>query len=169
MTGMRQGELFALQWDDIDLDAATLSVRRTAVRLGGAVSIGEPKTARSKRLINLPEIAVEALRDRRKDMLAEGNADSPWVFCAPEGGILQASNVLQRSYYPLLVSAKLPRIRFHDLRHTAATLLLATKVHPKVVQERLGHAKIATTLDTYSHVLPSMQEDATDHLDRMFK
>jgi len=90
------------------------------------------------------------------------------VFCDTDGNPLRKSNLLRRSFFPLLEKAKVPRIRFHDLRHTAATLLLSQGVHPKVVQERLGHSQISLTLDTYSHVLPSMQKEATAKLDALF-
>ena len=100
-------------------------------------------------------------------MMAEGNA-GPWVFCDKNGGPLRKSNLTRRDFKPLLKAAGLPPIRFHDLRHTAATLLLAQGVHPKIVQERLGHSQISITLDTYSHVLPSMQRDAAQRLDDLF-
>ncbi len=99
--------------------------------------------------------------------MAEGHGGVEWVFCDIDGGPLRKSNVIRRSFRPLLQSAGVPAIRFHDLRHTAATLLLAQGVHPKVVQERLGHAQIAMTLDTYSHVLPSMQREAAEQLDAL--
>jgi integrase len=91
-----------------------------------------------------------------------------WVFCDVLGGPIRASNVLRRSFLPLLKRAGLPRIRFHDLRHTAATLMLRQGIHPKIVQERLGHSQIAMTMDIYSHVLPSMQREAADRLDVVF-
>lgn len=99
-------------------------------------------------------------------MFAEGHA-SDWIFCDSNGGLLRRSNFLRRSYLPLLRAAGVPKIRFHDLRHTAATLLLLQGVHPKVVQERLGHATISITLDTYSHVLPSLQREAAEKLDAL--
>lgn len=101
-------------------------------------------------------------------MLAEGHAASPWMFCDTQGGLLRRQNVMRRSFKPILKNAELPDIRFHDLRHTSATLLLAAGVPAKVVQERLGHAQISLTLDTYSHVLPSMQQEAAGKLDRLF-
>jgi integrase len=99
-------------------------------------------------------------------MLAEGHVGG-YVFCDTDGGPIRKSNLVRRSFKPLLIEAKLPDIRFHDLRHTAATLLLAQEIHPKVVQERLGHAQVLITLDTYSHVLPSMQKDAAARLDQL--
>ena len=93
----------------------------------------------------------------------------PFVFCDTAGGPLRKSNLIRRSFHPLLDRAELPRIRFHDLRHTAATLLLTSGVHPKVVQERLGHSQISVTLDTYSHVVPSLQEAAAAELDALLQ
>jgi integrase len=152
-------------------------VRHTITDTG---ELTEPKTTKSRRLIQLPEFAVKALWAHRKAMLAEGNAASPFVFCDTRGGWLRRQNVLRRSFRPLLKAtkvaiaesndeeaAKFPLIRFHDLRHTAATLMLTSGVHAKVVQEILGHANIAITLDTYSHVLPSMQKDAAAQMNRL--
>lgn len=100
-------------------------------------------------------------------MLAEGHPHG-LVFCDTQGGPVWKSNLVRRSFLPLLKRAGLPRIRFHDLRHTAATLLLLQGVHPKVVQERLGHSQISITLDTFSHVLPSMGREAAAKLDALF-
>ena len=126
----------------------------------------EPKTDKGRRRVDLPAFAVAALREHRKRMLAEGHP-GPLVFCDSEGKPIRKSNLLRRSFFPLLKEAKVPRIRFHDLRHTAATLLLSQGVHPKIVQERLGHSQISLTLDTYSHVLPSMQKEAAAKLDKL--
>ena len=167
-TGMRQGELLGLQWPDIDLAQTTLSVKRTLINISGTPTTGEPKSTAGRRAITLPEIAVQALRDHRKRMLAEGLTASPWVFCDTKGGPIHKQNLVRRSFKPLLKEAELPDIRFHDLRHTAATLLLAKGVHPKVVQERLGHSSVNLTLDTYSHLMPALQRDAADKLDELF-
>jgi integrase len=148
-TGMRQGELFNLRWDDVDLEAGVLRVRGT-------------KTARSRRTVTLSETALEALRSHLERQLVEiDRAGSLWrenglVFATEIGTSLNRHNLTQRSFKPLLERAELPPIRFHDLRHTCATILLSQGVHAKFVQELLGHATIAITLDTYSHVLPSM-------------
>lgn len=167
-TGLRQGELLGLQWTDIDLKAARLSVNHILeeATTKGSPRLAEPKTATSRRRVDLPKLAVAALRQHRRRMLADGHVGG-YVFCDTDGGPIRKNNLTRRSFKPLLVAAKLPDIRFHDLRHTAATLLLAQEVHPKVVQERLGHAQINITLDTYSHVLPSMQKEATARLDRV--
>jgi integrase len=100
-------------------------------------------------------------------MLADGLASSEWIFCDTCGGQLRRSNVIRNSFKPILKRAQLRNIRFHDLRHTSATLLLAQGIHPKIVQERLGHSQISLTLDTYSHVLPTMQVEAAAKLDRL--
>jgi integrase len=105
-------------------------------------------------------VAIEALRERRKAALADGESSSEWVFSDLGGGPLRKSNLIRRSFKPLLRQAGLPDIRFHDLRHTSATLLLARGTNPKIVQEMLGHARVGLTLDTYSHVTPSMQHEA---------
>jgi integrase len=102
-------------------------------------------------------------------MRAEGKPPDGFVFTAPEGGPLRKSNLRRRSFEPLLQRAGLPRIRFHDLRHTAASLLLAEGVHPKVVQEILGHSTVSMTLDTYSHTTPAMHREAVATLDRVLE
>lgn len=164
-TGLRQGELLGLKWEDVDFDRAALHVRHTLHELNGRLWIGEPKTSRARRQIDLPVIAIVALRDHRQKMLIEG--PDGLVFCDTQGGPLRKSNLVRRSFLPLLKRAGLPAIRFHDLRHTAATLLLAQGVHPKIVQERLGHSQISLTLDTYSHVLPGMGREAASKLDAL--
>lgn len=167
-TGMRLGELMGLQWGDVDLEAGAIQVRRTLQEVGGKFSLVETKTKKSKRKVDLPKLAVDALHEHRKRQLAAGHLAGGYVFTDTAGGHLRRSNVHRYSYKPLLKRAGLPTIRFHDLRHTAATLLLLDGVHPKIVQERLGHSKIGVTLDTYSHVLPTMQKEAAARLDRMF-
>lgn len=174
MTGMRQGELLGLRWQDVDLAAGSLSVRRTLVRTSQGWSWAEPKTAKGRRTIALPDLAVEALRQHRVRQLEERlRAGGLWddldlVFPNHTGRPLERQNVVKRSFRPLLARAGLPAIRFHDLRHSAATLLLSLGEHPKVVQERLGHSTIGVTMDTYSHVLPDMQRKAASKLDALF-
>lgn len=160
-TGLRQGELIGLKWSDVDLSSGSISVQRTVHELSGKLCINEPKTSKGRRQVTIPDIAIIALLKHRDDMLKEKN-DVEWVFCDTSGKIVRATNMRHRSFYPLLIKAGVPKIRFHDLRHTAATILLSQGVHPKIVQERLGHAQIAITLDTYSHVLPTMQKDAAE-------
>lgn len=164
--GMRQGELFGLHWPDIDFASESLVVQRSIEELDGKLRIKEPKTAAGRRRIPLPKIAVTALHEHRKRMLAEGNAGGP-VFCDTRGSYLRKGNVLRRSYRPAVKRAGVPEIRFHDLRHSCATLLLMSGENPKVVAERLGHARVEVTLNTYSHVLPTMQTGAAEKLDRL--
>lgn len=165
--GFRQGELFALKWPDIDLAKATVSVQRNLVEISGKISEDTPKEDDSVHLVAIGPTSVRALKEHKKAMLAEGNSASTYVFCAPEGGALRKSNFRRRSFNALLKKSGVPRIVFHSLRHTCASLLLSEGVHPKVVQERLGHADIRVTMDTYSHVLPTMQREAANLLDAL--
>jgi integrase len=183
-TGMRQGELFGLQWPDIDLDERSVFVQRQLEEVNGKLALTEPKSAKGRRRVELPVFAVDALLRHKALMLAEGYLEGP-VFCDTQGGWLRKSNFIRQVFRPLIRKAnehacrqaaekgekpvRLANIRFHDLRHTAATLLLAQGVHPKVVQERLGHSQISLTLDTYSHVLPTMQKEAAAKLDGLFR
>jgi integrase len=163
-TGMRRGELLGLKWSDVDLENSRISIRRTLTRTdnGKRVALGDPKTKKSRRTIRLTRQTVEAFRSHLQRQLREieeaGDLyeDQGLVFTTETGTPINPSNLRQRSLAPLLRKAGLPHIRFHDLRHTCATLLFGKGVHPKFVQELLGHASIATTLDTYSHVMPDM-------------
>ncbi|MGI9047856.1 MAG: site-specific integrase [Rubrobacteraceae bacterium] len=161
--GLRIGELLALRWQDVDLEAsgATLYVRRTKSTAKGGPVFTTPKNGKG-RSIKLTRQAVEALKAHRATQNVERlKAGSLWqdhglVFCTHGGKPLDSHNVARTSFKPLLKRAVLPDIRFHDLRHTCATLLLSRGHHPKLVQELLGHASVALTLDRYSHVLPGM-------------
>jgi integrase len=165
-TGMRQGELLALKWTDVDLEAGKVSVRRTLTRESGHYTLGEPKTKKSRRTIKLTGAATEALRSHLSHQMADMDRlgdlyrDQGLVFTTDSGAMLNPSNIRNRNLRRLLRQAELPAIRFHDLRHTCATLLLSKSVHPKIVQEMLGHATVAITLDTYSHVLPGIGDQA---------
>jgi len=168
-TGLRLGELLALHWEDVDLERGLVSVRRTLENVSGT-TFREPKTAKGRRAVPVGPTVVERLRRLRRRQLEHSLAAGPsWqerglVFAASDGGLLSGF-ALRRAFYRLLSQAGLPRVRFHDLRHTHASLLLARGVHPKVVSERLGHATVGITLDTYSHVLPTLQEQAARDLD----
>ncbi len=170
-TGMRQGELFGLRWADVDLDAATLSVRQAVQWLKGGPVCTQPKTARSRRSISLTRRAIAALRQHRvrqaEERLKIGQAwrDGGLVFTNIVGGPLEPHNVVRRSFQPVLARSGLPRVRFHDMRHTAATILLAQGVHPNLVSEMLACPSISLTLDTYSHVIPTMHAAAADAMD----
>jgi len=170
-TGMRQGELLALRWRDVDLQTGMVQVRTTLQRSKDGFVFSEPKTDRSRRQVALTKVAVAALRRQRiaqaEERLRLGGMweDNDLVFANELGKPIEAGNLLRRSFWPLLERVGLSRIRFHDLRHTAATLMLGRGVHPKVVAEMLGHSQIAVTLDLYSHVTPTMQREATAALD----
>jgi integrase len=149
-----------------DLEEGTLRVRRTLTTAKGGPVLGAPKTKGSRRTVKLTQSAVKALRGHLKRQLEEiDSAGSLWrenglIFASESGHPLDRRNVTTHRFKPLLKEAGLPQIRFHDLRHTCATLLLTKNVNPKVVSEMLGHASVAITLDTYSHVLPIMQDSA---------
>jgi integrase len=159
--GLREGELLGLRWDDVDLEAGTLSVRRTLSETRTGPIFEQPKNGKG-RSIQLTNTAAEALRTHRKRQNEERLRLSPFwedhglIFPSQKGTTMNAKNLTARSFKPVLERAGLPDIRLHDLRHTCATLLLFKGVHPKLVHELLGHATIAITLDTYSHVLQGM-------------
>lgn len=173
LTGMRRGELLALIWDDVDLDRAALAVRRSlTIDRDRHWIIGEPKTAAGRRAVALPASCVAALRRHRVRQTARrlsiGDLWQPTGLVFDRGdGTLLHPNVALATFGRLTKAAGLPHIRFHDLRHTSATLALADGVHPKIVSERLGHSSVAMTLDRYSHVSLNMQRDAADRLDRL--
>ena len=182
-TGMRRGELLGLKWQDVNLDEGTLQVRRTLSRLptqmgrdrGDLYVEAEPKTKRSRRNIALAGFTIEALKqhhlrqEEMKRLVGDMWEEHDYVFCTPLGKHLNPGHAVLVQLKILLEKAGLPEIRFHDLRHSAATLLLSMGVHPKVVQEILGHSEISMTMDTYSHVLPTMQKDAMVKLNQAFR
>lgn len=163
-TGMRKGEILALQWKHFDSANATLSVQQTIEVTKGNIKLKEPKTKTSRRLITLPQFVVVLLR-KHKIQQKPNTLD---LITPGIKHILLYPSVLEKVYFADVERLKLPHIRFHDLRHTHATILLSMGENPKVVQERLGHANIATTLNTYSHVLPSMQKNTADKLNDVF-
>ncbi len=164
--GMRSGELLGLSWRAVDLDAGAVRVWASLQRTDAGLTLLEPKTARSTRQIDIEPRVVAALRRHRtaqlQERLAAGAAwrDDDRVFCDQIGGPLDGRELLRSWFRPLLAKAGLPPVRFHDLRHSYASIALARGVHPKVVQEAMGHSTISVTLDTYSHVVPSLQRDA---------
>jgi integrase len=169
-TGMRRGELLALRWKDVDLDRGVLAV--TGSLQGESrptLSIATPKSGKS-RTVALGTVAVTALREHRKrqvqDQLLVGSewCDLGLVFSTAFGDFLSPTT-LRLALRRTLTRASLPTIRFHDLRHSAATLMLSRGVHPKMASEMLGHSTIAITLDLYSHVTANMQRQAADAID----
>ena len=173
-TGMRQGELLGLRWQDIDLDRGVCRVVQAVPTVHNGIEFTPPKTASGRRTIALDNTCVVALREHRtrqnERRLATGAAWQDYDLVIPStiGTPLNNSNVYHR-FIKLTAEAGLPRIPFHGLRHTHATLLMQAGVHPKVVSERLGHADISLTLSTYSHVLPQMQEEAAAIFDVVMK
>lgn len=167
-TGLRQGELLGLQWEDLDLRKGTLTVKRALKELNGKLLVGEPKSKSARRTVTLPTKTVEVLKQHRKEQLQHGLMGTGYVFTDTQSGAVYPQNMMRRSFKPLLKKAGVPVIRFHDLRHTHATILLQQDVNPKLVQERLGHTTINLTLDTYSHVLPNMQRGVAEKLNALF-
>jgi integrase len=177
-TGMRQGELLALHWSDIDLDAGTIAVRKSLLeirkRYMEALNLDQPltrtitKSKTGRRTVDLPFESINVLREHRERMLAEG-LNSEWVFVSSEGTPIRKSNLINKSLKPLLAKAGLPHFPFHALRHTHATLLFSLKTHPKLVQQRLGHSQVQLTLDTYTHAVPSLNHEVANQLQSLFE
>lgn len=165
-TGMRQGELFALRWSDVDLPRRTIYVQRSAQEVESEITFVEPKTTLSRRRIALSNVAVDALK-RRRALANREDRTSELVFPSERGYVLRKSNFQRKDWDPIRIASGVPSARFHDLRHTAASLLLMEGVHPKVVSEMLGHASIQLTLDTYSHLIPTLQATAALAFDRV--
>ncbi|GHO88054.1 tyrosine-type recombinase/integrase [Dictyobacter formicarum] len=173
-TGMRKGELLALHWKDVDLEARRLKVRYTVMPLTsyGYVET-EPKTDSSKRTIMLPAFVIDVLKQHRAALLEQRlQAGTQWeekglVFPNATGNYTNPST-LHKHFKKLLKDASLPDMRFHDLRHSAATLLLCMGIPAKVVQEILGHSDIKMTMNVYSHVLPAMHQEVVDKMDNLF-
>jgi integrase len=174
-TGLRQGELLGLRWEDVELGGATLRVRHTlqppGFPKGAPARLTPPKTRRSLRGVHLPRSAVQALLRHQELQDAErARANASWqdrglVFPNTLGGYADYTNLMPRHFKPLLRKAGLPNIRFHDLRHTCATLLFTRGVHPKIVSEVLGHSSVSITLDVYSHVIPGLGDAAALAMD----
>jgi integrase len=172
--GPRQGELLGLKWEDIALDRGLPQVRRTLSGTnGGEPVFSDPKTAKGRRSVKLTARAVEALKRHRERQLKEREEvaglwqNHDLVFPTQVGTPMSRHNLVARSFKPLLKRAGLPEIRFHDLRHTCATLMLAVGANPKVAQEALGHANVTITLDTYSHLLPNMQDEVAEKVNEL--
>ena len=161
-TGLRQGEVLGLHKEDVDLKSGVIQVRHQITYvLGDGLHITEPKTEASRRPVTLPETALNVLKTYLKDFKGD-----KLIFTTRSGRPISPRNIV-RHFKSVIAAEGLPEIRFHDLRHTHATLLLAAGVHPKIVQERLGHSSITLTLDTYSHVIPSLQTEAADQFEEI--
>jgi integrase len=165
-SGARPGELFALTWPDVDFPGGFISISKSLEDIDGILRVKTVKTPKGRRRIELSTDTMAVLAEHRKAMFAAGFIDGP-VFCDTEGGYLRLSNLHRTSLKPLLTKAGLPGVSLYALRHTCATLLLLANESAKVVSERLGHSSITLTLDTYSHVLPTMQRRAADVMGRI--
>jgi integrase len=172
-TGMRRGELLGLKWEDVNLDRGTIQVRRSVSVVRGGLIFVPPKSAKGKRNIALTSRVVKVLKEHQvvqdKERLRADWQENGLIFPTIVGTPMYPHRLVQRYFKKLLRKADLPNVRFHDLRHTCATLLLTKGVHPKIVQEMLGHSSIIITLDTYSHVLPNMQSEAVRAMDSFFE
>ena len=174
-TGMRRGEILGLSWSAVDLDVGRLSVVQTLVNLDNKPTIRkEAKTASGHRSVELDRDTVEVLRQHRRRQAQERlRAGSAWqdhglVFCR-ENGTSDKPQRVTRVFKAKSAAAGLPQIRFHDLRHTWATLALSTGGHPKIVSQRLGHSSISITLDLYSHVTPGMDKEIAEQVAALFR
>ncbi len=170
-TGLRRSELLALRWSHIDLDLATLSVVETLHQLHNREFVfRQPKSKKGRRLIALPSSLALLLRDHKakqeldRMLLGKPLLPNDLVFSNPDGSPLQPDGIT-KAFTRIARSIGLYGVRFHDLRHTHATLMLWQGIHPKIVSERLGHSSIAITLDTYSHVMPGLQEAAAQRFE----
>jgi integrase len=169
-TGMRRGEILALRWKNVDLDRAVLHVVESVEQTKGGIRFKPPKNGRT-RAVTLPAFAVRELRrlkiEQAQELLRIGiRQSSDTLLCGRADGDPHQPNSLTYEFARFIADMKdMPRVRFHDLRHSHATQLLATGCHPKIAQERLGHAGVSITLDLYSHVTATMQADAAERVD----
>lgn len=172
--GLRRGEGLGLRWADIDLEQRQLRVTQALTQVAGRMSLGEPKTTRSRRTLPLTPGLVGLLKAHRARQLEDRLRAGPrWqnsglVFTSTNGGPTHPRNAL-RSFYAMLERGRLPRMRLHDLRHSAASFLLASGVSPRVAMDVLGHSQIAVTMDLYSHLLPGALEDAVGKADSLMR
>ena len=166
-TGARLGELLGLQWRDLDLDAGVMTVLRTLIEVNGHHEFGEPKTRRSRRRIDLPRYVVDALKAHRSRQAATPHP-ATLVFSDASGKPLRRSNFTRRVWHKLLDEAKLPRVKFHSLRHSHITTLLAEGAPLTAVSERVGHSRTSMTTDVYAHAVEGMQRELANTLDRIY-
>jgi integrase len=173
-TGMRRGEIMGLKWDDIDLNTGCLTLRRAVIQIGEKLMFKAPKTQGSRRTIVLPKAAIAGLKahkeqqDAEKRLFGEGYQKNDLVCAMPDGQPIPPDDISNKFRW-IVKRAGLPYMRFHDLRHTSATILIASGVPVKVVSERLGHCNTSITQDIYTHVLPNMQQQAADVMDALLE
>ncbi|MEH7418641.1 site-specific integrase [Neobacillus drentensis] len=173
-TGMRRGEVLGLRWQDIDFDNLVISVRQSLQEVKKVgLTFKEPKSGKSRSITITPNLAKELKKLYKpqleyKLLLGQDYHDFDLVFAQKNGKPIQPTE-MARNYRKFVEISGLPYIRFHDLRHTHATLMLQQGIHPKVVSERLGHSTIGITMDTYTHVLPNMQKEAAQQFEQLIK
>lgn len=166
-TGMRQGELFGLQWDSVDLQRGVISVRHSLEEIKGQLRLKEPKSDAGRRQVALPAMAIKALWDHKAKQLAEGLAKSAFVFPDSDGGPLRKCSFHRWAWSKIRTAAKLGCVHFHDLRHSCASIMLADGVNVKAIQTILGHSTISMTMDTYAHLMPNAHQVAAASFDRL--
>lgn len=173
-TGMRKGEIIALHWDDINFEEGTISINKTLYKLKTGFQLAEPKTRNSVRSIYMDEDTMKVLKKHKVkqnlEKLKYGGVyqDNNLVFAQETGAFIHPSAV-NALFLRFTRQMGMPQIRFHDLRHTHATILLGMGVNPKLVSERLGHSSVQITLDTYSHVMPDMKKDLSNDFSKAMK
>ena len=173
LSGLRRGELLAAKWENVDWEAGQYFVRETLATVSqhGEAQFLEPKSQESRSSVDLTPRLITVLRNHRAIQAAQkleaGTAyrDYGLVFCQRDGKPLDPANLIKREFYPALEAAKLRRIRFHDLRHTCASLLIAQGESPKYIQRQMRHASITTTLNIYGHLMPEVRDAAVERLD----
>lgn len=173
-TGMRKGEILGLTWDDVNFEEKTISINKTLYHIKDEFLLQEPKTSSSVRTIHIDDDIIRVLKKQKVkqnlERLKYGGVykEHNMVFAQETGEFVNPPGV-NGLFTRFIKQSGLPRIRFHDLRHTHATILLQMGVNPKLVAERLGHSSVNITLDTYSHVLPSMKKDLTEQFSKVMK
>lgn len=182
LTGLRRGELFGLRWPDVDWEGSRLLVVRTTIMardpatdLLRPVTKDTPKWSKARRAISISEFMLRTLARHRAEQeieraqLGEAYHDEGWIFCRPDGRRYSMNSITGKQFNRLLEKAGVPKIRFHDLRHTHASWMLLNGEHPKVVQGRLGHSSITVTMDLYSHLMEGQDRDAVERIDSLLQ
>ena len=173
-TGARRGEILALRWRNVDLDVSTIRIERSLEHTKDGLRFKTPKSGKSRAVV-LPNLAINELRrlkrEKAEELLQQGvRLDADTLLCAKADGSAMLPTSLTHQFAKVARKAKgVPRVRFHDLRHSHATQLLSVGIHPKVAQERLGHSSISITIDLYSHASETMQAEAAQRLDELWQ
>ena len=165
LTGLRAGELYALEWKDLDVKGKTLRIERAMTDWGTGYEIKGPKTKESRRIVAIGSEALKWLERRREFVNEGGLEDCPLIFSNTQGGYIRRANFRKQVWKPLCGSVGIYDSTFHELRHTHASLMIAANAHPKTIQAKLGHSKITTTLDVYGHMMDATQADAAEALE----